>query len=150
LILKYLGLLGAISLAYVFSVTAFGYEDVVPFILYLRAAGIAAVFGVYALVVNSIFKSKKPPPSDWLLAGILLTWASALGNAITFELGQIYDFDTGIFVNPVNGFFGLLLFLGAWCHFKAMEFQNTRFKLAIMGGGMIAAVFIVFGSEIFG
>lgn len=138
------------ALCYVGAIALFEFEGTVAIAInFLRVALAAAVLIIYIPAVTHIFKDVPPPRRDYLLAGIILTWGSAIGFAISNEVGRIFKTDTSIFTNPVAGAFSLLLVLGGLFHLMAPGTASKTRTLVAVAIGVVIGVAVVFIAPLF-
>lgn len=143
------GLFGAFVLfwALVFLV---GFEGPVALTVnFFRVTLAVAVLIIYVPVITTIFQEVPPPRRDYLLAGIILSWASALLFAIGNEAGRIFDIDMSIFLNPIAGFFSLLLVSGGVFHIIAPPPTDNKTRIYALIIGVLISIGLVFIAPLF-
>lgn len=128
---------------YTVLVMLVGFEGFVAYAIHFsRVAVGVAVLAIYLPAMTVLFQEIPPPRRDYLLAGILLTWLSAISFAVWNEMGRSFGMVTSIFLSPVAGFFSLLLVLGGLFHFLAPGTSNTRHKLLAISIAIVAALVV--------
>lgn len=138
-------LIGAAVAAVLYAaiVLIFGFMGVVAGTVHFgRVALATAVLIIYVPLIATIFKEVPAPRRDYLIAGIILTWTSALGFAVWNELGRRLGVATSIFVSPVAGFFSALLVAGALFHIVAPDADRHRRVVALVVGVLVGAIVI--------
>lgn len=140
----------AVTLLYVGAVAVFGFDGPIAMsINYLRVTLSAAVLIVFIPTLSLIFQEVPPPRRDYLLAGIILTWMSAIGFAVSNEAGRIFDYDTSIFTNPISGAFSLMLVLGGVFHLLAPGVASVRKSFIAVAFGSAIGFLVVFVAPLF-
>lgn len=135
---------------YASLVAIFGFQGTVAFSVHFgRVAVAVAVLILYVPVIAKIFDEVPPPRRDYLLAGIILTWASAVGFSFWNEAGRIWHVDTSIFTNPIAGFFSLLLVLGGIFHLIAPDTGQGKMRIIAITIGIITGAGLVFVAPLF-
>lgn len=137
-------LLGGVSAIYWALVFLLGFSGLVGLVVnFLRVTLAVAVLIIYVPALATIFQEVPPPRRDYLIAGIVLTWLSALLFAFGNEYGRVFGVNMSIFVNSVAGFFSLLLVCGGVFHIVAPigSNQSRFYALAI---GALASIGLVF------
>lgn len=116
---------------------------------FLRVAVAVGVLIFYVPAIASIFIEVPAPRRDYLLAGIVLSWSSALLFAIGNEAGRIFDIDMSIFLNPVGGFFSLILVSAGVFHLVAPAVETNRSRYIAMAIGVVLSAALVFLAPLF-
>lgn len=128
---------------YVAIVAMFGFEGfVAQSIAFGRVVFATAVLIIYMPTIAVIFREVPPPRRDYLLAGIIATWASALCFALWNAAGQIFGATTSIFISPIAGFFSLLLVVGGLFHFLAPGIGPTRRAVMAVLIGIVVGILV--------
>lgn len=133
------------ALVYFGTVMLLGFEGPVAVSINFSRVTIATtVLILFVPALPYIFKSIPPPARDYLLAGIILTWASNFLFSISNETGKIFDaWDSSVFTNPIPGFFSFLLVMGGIFHMLAPDSEENRFRrrgVALAVGAIVAAL----------
>lgn len=140
----------AVALLYVGAVALIGFEGFIALTInFLRVAFAAAVLIIYIPTLSEIFREVPPPRRDYLLAGIILTWLSAICFAISNEAGRIFGTETSIFISPVAGAFSLLLVLGGLFHLLAPGTASVNKTLIAAAIGAAVGGAVVFIAPLF-
>lgn len=145
----WLGLLAAL-VVYLSLVVALGFPGTVALTVHFGRVAIAvAVLILYIPVIATIFDEVPPPRRDYLLAGIVLTWLSAVGFSFWNEAGRVFDVDTSIFSSPIAGFFSLLLVVGGIFHLVAPDVGEGKTRITAIVIGIILGAGLVFVAPLF-
>lgn len=145
---KWLAFIVAVPIVYALLVLVVGFEWLAIPIHFGRVMFAAAVLILYIPVIATVFNTVPPPSRDYLLAGILFTWTSAIGFAFWNEIGRTFEVDTSIFTNPIAGFFSLLLVIGGAFHVIApprtgMGISRRRWVAVSIGIVIAIAIAVV-------
>lgn len=139
-----------ITVLYVGAVLLIGFEGFIALVInFSRVALAAAVLIIYIPALSQIFREVPPPRRDYLIAGIILTWMSGLGFAISNEAGRIFQYDTSIFTNSIAGSFSLLLVLGGVFHLLAPGMASAKKNIVAVLIGIVVGVVVVFIAPLF-
>ncbi len=141
----WLGAFVAIVVAfYALAIVLVGFEGAVALAIHFGRVSLAvAVLIFYAPALVTIFRVWPAPRRDYLLAGILLTWASAACFALWNAMGMQFGVQTSIFVSPIAGFFSLLLVLGGLFHLLApAPVGSNRLLIVALSVGVVAGLLI--------
>lgn len=137
--------------AYIGLVSLIGFADRIALAInFFRVAVAAAVLVLYVPMLPTIFQEVPAPRRDYLIAGIILSWGSAEFFAIGNEFGRIFRVDMSIFLNPIAGFFSLMLCIGGIFHFSAPDLTDAqRLRLVAVAVGLIMGLLVVFVAPLF-
>lgn len=145
----WLSLLATVVL-YLSLVVLFGFADIVALGVHFGRVSVAvAVLILYIPVLATIFEEVPPPRRDYLLAGIILTWLSAVCFSFWNEAGRVFGVDTSIFSSPIAGFFSLLLVVGGVFHLIAPDVGRGRTRLIAILIGVLLGAGLVFVAPLF-
>lgn len=103
-----------------------------------------AVLLLYIPTIKIIFIEVPAPRRDYLIAGIICTWLSAVGFSIWNAFGKVFGVDTSVFTSPVAGFFSLLLLSGGALHVIAPQLTHGLTRREALMLGALFAIVIVF------
>lgn len=135
---------------YVTLVALLGFPGLVALAVHFgRVATAVAVLILYIPVLATIFDEVPPPRRDYLLAGIILTWLSAVCFSFWNEAGRVFGVDTSIFTNAIAGFFSLLLVVGGIFHLIAPDVGGGKMRTVAIVIGVILGAGLVFVAPLF-
>lgn len=130
---------------YVALVLTLGFSGPVAYsVHFLRIAISIGVLWVFIPALPYIFNQVPPPGRDYLLAGIVLSWASNLSFSVWNEAGLQWGVDRNIFTSPVAGFFSLLVAAGGAFLLMAPSTDKPRTRYFALAAGLIGATALVF------
>lgn len=147
---KWLTATVALVLAYVAIVLIAGFGNMAIPIHFGRVALAVGVLVLFVPGLSTVFRQVPAPRRDYLLAGIICTWSSAIGFAIWNEMGRQFGVDTSIFTSPIAGFLSLLLVIGGGFHIVAPdELAGKQRRFVAVAIGITAGVAITLVAPLF-
>lgn len=139
-----------VFLGYGTLVAMFGFEGLVAYgVHFLRAAVSIAVLWIFIPYLAELFSKIPPPGGDYLRMGVTLMWLSNTLFSFGNEYGRITDTNMSIFLNPVAGFFSLLVLCGGAFHLLAPTTEKRSTKYIALAAGVVGATALVFVAPYF-
>lgn len=137
-------------LCYWLLVALLGFPGIVALLVaFTRTVLSIAVLWIFVPYLATLFSKIPPPGGDYLRMGVTLMWISNTLFSFGNEYGRITNVDMSIFINPVAGFFSLLVpCAGAFCLLAPTTEKNITKYIAI-GVGIIGATALVFIAPFF-
>lgn len=140
----------AATALYIFVVALLGFQGFIANALnFWRVVLSVAVLIVYIPTISEIFREVPPPRRDYLLAGIILTWLSAICFSVSNEAGRIFGYPTSVYVNPLAGAFSLLLVLGGLFHLLAPGTATIKNSIIAVTVGILVGATVLFIAPMF-
>lgn len=140
----------AVVVVYLIVTSLFTFEG--PIALSIHFSRIALTVAgtiVYVRKLPDLFDEIPTPRRDYLIAGVIFFFLSAVCFSVWNEAGRVFGVDPSIFTSPIAGLFSLFLVVASTFVLIAPDQRVREIRIAALIIGAVVSVGLVFIAPLF-